>query len=126
MLTERPSADLLGVKLWAEQRWARFAEGTLTWKPRRQNHLSPAILYSWADEETRRMTLGYPYPPGRHRGRHASQSDGRCAVEVDANGGLAVTAEMDGLSASQPLPPSQPSLYVAGDGQGFRRLEAWP
>lgn len=112
---------LFGVRLWSEQHWVRWSEGLLVWKPRRQNNNTPAVFWAWMDDSAKRMTIGYPYPEGKHRGKGASGAQGHCELLGPQGGWTIAAAGIDGgLPAKLILPVSGDPLWsIVGDTNGF-------
>lgn len=113
--------SLAGVRLWSEQHWVRWNEGLLVWKPRRQNSNTPAVFWAWLDDGAKRMTIGYPYPDGKHRGKGASGAQGDCRLARVDGGWRIQAAGIDGGSAAVSRVPvsGDPLWSIVGDTNGF-------
>jgi hypothetical protein len=115
---------LTGIKLFSKMEWIRWPEGMLVFSGPRLNGNTPKVFWSFADNATQKMDIGFPWQAGFHRGKGASTAAGDSKVET-TDGGLTVTATAEaGRDASRKLPGSAPLYHVLGDRDGIRLVPA--
>ncbi|HTQ80371.1 MAG TPA: hypothetical protein VMM92_10265, partial [Thermoanaerobaculia bacterium] len=113
--------SLAGVKLFSQLEWTRFAEGLLVTGGPRLNFNTPKIFWSFADNASQTMQIGFPWQGGQHRGAGASTAAGGSQILTNISGGLSVIAQAEqGHDASYSLPASTPLYHVIGDTGGIR------
>ena len=112
---------LAGVTLDSRMEWLRHPEGVLVMSGPRLNNNTPKIFWSWADNASQKMAIGFPWQEGKHRGKGASTAAGSCELTTDSEGRPCVIAKAEeGHDAMCPLPASAPLYHVIGDAEGIR------
>lgn len=109
--------QLLGdARVFGEFRFVEYPEGRLVYRPNQLNPNTPSALWSFANHAEKRQLRGFPFPPGKNRGKGAPRSLG-CTFE----GGEVVARSTDEASTARfLLPTSTPLWSIIVDSQGAR------